>query len=60
MGTLDDEQTLQTLENEKTAFETRPHKGYADAARVATLNSEIEAIEDRIARERQRAMHGEG
>jgi len=60
MSAPDDEHTLQQLQQEKTALESRPHNGYADAARAAELNSEIEAIEDRIARKKQRAEHGEG
>jgi hypothetical protein len=60
MGIPSDEHTLQQLEQEKTALESRPTSGYADASRVARLNSEIEAVEDRTARKKQRAEHGEG
>lgn len=60
MSVSDDEQTLHNLEEEKTAIQNRPHNGYADATRFAGVESEIEDVEERIARERQRAEHGEG
>jgi uncharacterized protein involved in exopolysaccharide biosynthesis len=60
MSVSDDEQTLQRLEEEKAAIQSRQHNGYADASRLVRLESEIEAVEERIARERQRAEHGEG
>jgi predicted nucleic acid-binding Zn-ribbon protein len=60
MSVSDDEQTLQKLEEEKAAIQSRLHDGYTDAARSAQLESEIEAVEERIAREKQRAEYGEG
>jgi uncharacterized protein involved in exopolysaccharide biosynthesis len=60
MSISDDEQTLQHLEEEKAAIQTRPHNGYTDASRFVQLESEIEGVEERITREEQRAEHGEG
>lgn len=60
MSVSDDEFTLQKLEEEKAAIEGRPHNGYGDATRVIQLESEIEAIEEGIAQEKQRAEHGQG
>jgi hypothetical protein len=60
MGVSDDGFALQKLEEEKAAIQSRPHDGYADAARVIRLESEIEAIEERIAQEKQRVEHGQG
>jgi hypothetical protein len=60
MSVSDDEHELQRLEEEKTAVQGRPHDGYADAARFIELESEIEAVEERITRGKQRAEHGEG
>jgi len=60
MSVADDERAIQRLEQEKAAFESRPHSGYADASHVRGLDSEIEAIRNRIAREKQRAEHGQG
>jgi len=59
-GDDNDERTLERLEQEKESLESHPHDGYADAARVARLESEIEMVEERISREKQRAEHGEG
>jgi hypothetical protein len=56
----DEESELQALEKEKEAIENRPHDGFADAARVVRLESEIEALDERIEREKQRAERGEG
>jgi hypothetical protein len=56
----DEESELQALEREKKAIESRPHDGFADAARVVRLESEIEALDERIEREKQRAERGEG
>ena len=50
---LDEEQRLQDLEREKDSIEAGPHSGFADAIRVTRLNSEIEALEERIERKRQ-------
>jgi uncharacterized protein involved in exopolysaccharide biosynthesis len=60
MSVSDHEFTLQKLEEEKAAIQSRPHDGYADAARVIRLESEIEAIEERIAQEKQRVEYGQG
>jgi hypothetical protein len=60
MSVSDDEHTLQNLEEEKATIESRPHNGYTDAAHVVQLESEIDAVEDCMAREKQRAEHGEG
>ena len=54
------EGSLQDLENEKAILENRPHDGFADATRVVKLESEIEALDEDIEREKQRAVHGEG
>ena len=56
----EDTRALQQLEDEERALENRPHNGYQDAARVARLRSEIEAIEERILRDKQRAEQGQG
>lgn len=56
----DKEDRLRALEREKEALENRPHSGFADAARVAKLASEIEALGESVARERQSAVQGEG
>jgi hypothetical protein len=55
-----EESELQALEREKEAVESRPHDGFADAARVVRLESEIEALDERIEREKQRPTRGEG
>ena len=60
MSISDDEFKLQRLEEEKAAIESRPHNGYADATCVIQLESEIEADEQGIEREKQRAEHGQG
>jgi hypothetical protein len=60
MSVSDDEQELQKLEAEKAAVQNRPHNGYADAGRFVQLEFEIEAVEGRILRGKQRAEHGEG
>jgi hypothetical protein len=60
MGVSDDEQTIQNLEQEEAAIQSRPHNGYSDAARFTRLESEIQAVEERISREKQRAEQGEG
>jgi len=54
------ESRRQTLETEKAALQNRPHSGFADAARVLRLESEIEALDEQIEREKQRAQSGEG
>ena len=56
----DDEGRLWDLENEKSAIESRPHDGFADATRVVRLDSETEELDKQIQREKQRAAHGEG
>lgn len=56
----DDEGRLRDLENEEATLENRPHDGFADASRVARLESEIETLDEQIQREKQRAVHGEG
>lgn len=60
MSLSDDEQTLQRFEQELAAIQSNPHNGYADASRFARLESDIQAVQRRIARERQRAEPGEG
>jgi hypothetical protein len=59
-NSVDEQSELQALEREKEAIESRPHDGFADAARVVRLESEIEALDERIGREKQRAERGEG
>jgi hypothetical protein len=56
----DEESKLQALEREKEAIQSGPHDGFADATRVVRLESEIEALDERIEREKQRAERGEG
>ena len=56
----DEESSLQSLESEKQALEQRPHDGFADAVREVRLNSEIEALEQRIAQNKQHGVPGEG
>ena len=56
----DEESRLQDLEREKEALESRPHNGFADATRVVRLESEIEALDEDIEQEKQRASHGQG
>ena len=60
MSVSDDEHTVQKLEEEMAAIQSRPHNGDTDAADYVRLESEIEAVEERIAREKQRAEIGEG
>ena len=55
----DEESELQALEREKEAIESRPHDGFADAARVVRLESEIEALDERLEREKRRAERGQ-
>lgn len=55
-----EESELQALEREKENIENRPHDGFADAARVVRLESEIEALGERTEREKQRPERGEG
>ena len=55
-----EENELQALEREKEALENRPHDGFADAARVVRLESEIEALDERMEREKQHAERGQG
>ena len=50
---LDEEQRLHDVEREKDSIEAGPHNGFADAVRVTRLNSEIEALEERVEREKQ-------
>lgn len=52
---LDEERRLENLEREENSIEASPHDGFADAARVTKLESEIEALEEDIEREK----HGE-
>jgi hypothetical protein len=53
--TLDEERRLQDLKSERDFIQARPHDRFADATRVSRLDSEIQAFEDHIAREKQRA-----
>jgi len=55
-----EESELRALEREKEAIENRPHDGFADAARVVRLDSEIEALDELIEQEKQRPVGGEG
>ena len=59
-GSTNEQSELQALERKKEALETRPHDGFADATRVVRLESEIEALDERIEREEQHAERGEG
>ena len=58
--TLDEERRLQDLKSERDFIQARPHDRFADATRVSRLDSEIQAFEDHIAREKQRAELGQG
>ena len=60
MSVSDDEQKLHTLEQELAAIQSNPHNGYADASRFARLESDIQAVQRCIARQRQHAEQGEG
>lgn len=59
-ASADDESRLEDLEREKEEFESRPHSGFADAVRVVRLESEIDALEENLTREKQRAEQGQG
>jgi hypothetical protein len=59
-NSANEESELLALEREKEALESRPHDGFADAARVVRLESEIEALDDRMEREKQHAERGQG
>jgi hypothetical protein len=59
-NSANEESELQELQREKEALESRPHDGFADAARVVRLESEIEALNQQMEREKQRAERGEG
>jgi hypothetical protein len=56
---LDEERRLQDLRSERDFMQARPHDGFADAIRVTGLDSEIQALEDHIAREKQRSELGQ-
>lgn len=60
MSVPDEERKLQKLEEEKDAVESEPHSGFKDATRFVQLDSEIEAVEDRITKEKQLPEKGEG
>ena len=60
MSVSDNERKLEKLEKEKDEVQSEPHSGFKDATRFVQLDSEIEAIEDRITREKQYAERGEG
>ena len=55
----DDEERLRDLENEEATIANRPHDGFADASRMVRLESEIEALDEQIQREKQRAAREE-
>ena len=59
-NSANEESELQALEREKEVLESRPHDGFEDAARVVQLESEIEALDERIEREKQHAERGQG
>ena len=56
----DEEKKLEELEREEAVLESGPHDGFADASRVVRLESEVEALDQRIEREKQRAIRGQG
>jgi predicted nucleic acid-binding Zn-ribbon protein len=60
MSVSEDEQEIQRLEQEKANIENQSHNGFADASRFRQLDYEIQAAEERLARERQHPEEGEG
>lgn len=55
-----EEQTLARLQQQQSELEAQPHNGYADAVSFLRLRSQIEEVEDRIARAKQQADRGTG
>ena len=57
---LGEENKLAELERQKSIIETEDHRGFGDAIRLIRLKSEMEALEENIRHDRQRAKDNRG
>ena len=55
-----EENKLAELERQKSIIETEDHRGFGDAIRLIQLKSEMEALEENIMHDKQRAKDNRG
>ena len=55
-----EENKLAELERQKSIIETEEHRGFGDAIRLIQLKSEMEALEENIMHDKQRAKNNRG
>jgi hypothetical protein len=55
-----EENKLADLERQKTIIETEDHRGFGDAIRLIQLKGEMEALEENIMHDKQRAKDNRG
>jgi hypothetical protein len=55
-----EENRLAELERQKAIIETEDHRGFGDAIRLIQLKGEIEALEENIMHNKQRAKDNRG
>ena len=55
-----EERKLADFERQKSMIETEEHRGFGDAIRLIQLKSEMEALEENIMHDKQRAKNNRG
>ena len=55
-----EENKLAELEHQENIIETEEHRGFGDAIRLIQLKSEMEALEENIMHDKQRAKDNRG
>ena len=55
-----EENKLAELERQKSILETEEHRGFGDAIRLIQLKGEMEALEENIMHDKQRAKDNRG
>jgi hypothetical protein len=56
----EEENKLAELERQKNTIETEDHRGFGDAIRLIQLKGEMEALEENIMHDKQRAKDNRG